>query len=105
MSVFSLRKNEYYMMIIRSFTSRMWCYGLALGIFFFVFACHAHSILYYIIPFSPTDVLIKIPSPIYLVCFLLDTVTQIASNNNRPFSWSDFFPRITGETGYGGRFD
>lgn len=93
------------MIIPRSFTSRMWCYGLALGIFFLILAGHAHTTMYYIIPFSPTDILFKIPSPVYLICFLLDTVTQIASKNNRPFAWSDFFQRIPSEMGYDARFD
>lgn len=83
-----------------SFTSRIWCYGLSLGILFLLFLCHAHSTSYYIIPLSPVDLFIKIPSPVYIVCYLLDTVATIVSMNKRPFLWSDIFKIISIETNY-----
>ena len=54
---------------------------------------YAHTIsnLYYIFFYSPGDILFKLPSPIYLACYLLNTVQLITTITKRPFTWRDCF--------------
>lgn len=71
-----------------SFTSRSWCFGLALGIFFVIFLIQASMSLYYFLP-TPSDLFIKIPSPVYVICYLFFTIELIVEKTGSPFTWKD----------------
>ena len=72
-----------------SFTSRLWCYGIALAIVGTVLGVHTCYPVYYILFFSPGDILFKLPSPTFLACYLLNTVQLISTTTKRPFAWKD----------------